>query len=268
MSEYFASYSGSSSNNTTDSSLIEINSNDENFGQNFSSVELTDLRFYNVHDEINVNDNMNQNFTNRKKLYDNKELFYDLIEQENKIDDCDTKEEIEEISEKIVKGKEMIFNCLSYITSINEELDKIKENEKKIDDATCKLNTVIVDFNKLNKEINKEKSQEEFYTEVTVIRHSLHKIKDIFEKSIEEHKKSFEQEYDHNRKKMKALANAYGILKNTSITHTCPICLTNQVDTIILECGHTICNTCSTRLKNHCFVCRKDVVRTQQIFFN
>ena len=267
MSEYFASFSGSS-NNTSDSSLVEINSNDENFSQNFSSVELTDLRFYNVHDEINKNDTMNKNFTNRKKLYDNRELFYDLIEQEDNIEDDNVKQEIEEISEKIEKGKEMLFNSLFYITSINQELDKVKENEKKIDDATCKLNSVILDFNNLNKEINKEKSQEDFYTEISNIRQSLHKIKNIFDESIKKYKKSFEKEYEHNRKKMKALSNAYGILKNTSITQTCPICLNNQIDTIILDCGHTICSKCSIKLKNNCFICRKDIVKTQQIFFN
>ncbi|KAG0589167.1 hypothetical protein KC19_1G000400 [Ceratodon purpureus] len=46
---------------------------------------------------------------------------------------------------------------------------------------------------------------------------------------------------------------------------TCRICLTNEVDTIVIPCGHVLCQRCSTALSK-CPFCRRQVTKCQRIY--
>ena len=47
----------------------------------------------------------------------------------------------------------------------------------------------------------------------------------------------------------------------------CPICYSNPVDTLLLECGHCLCSGCAKRLMNDsCPVCRLVIVGTHRMF--
>jgi hypothetical protein len=63
------------------------------------------------------------------------------------------------------------------------------------------------------------------------------------------------------------LLKTYNILKSTSITHICPICLVHEIDTFIDPCGHTLCSHCSGRL-SFCHMCRTKVKITKSMYFS
>lgn len=37
----------------------------------------------------------------------------------------------------------------------------------------------------------------------------------------------------------------------------CKICVTNKICVVLVSCGHTFCNSCTTQFNNKCAVCRK-----------
>lgn len=56
------------------------------------------------------------------------------------------------------------------------------------------------------------------------------------------------------------------LLKEVDLSYTCVICWENMVNTILMPCGHTCCNACSTRLPGTCFMCKAVVYDTRRIY--
>lgn len=46
---------------------------------------------------------------------------------------------------------------------------------------------------------------------------------------------------------------------------TCRVCLTNEVDTIVVPCGHVLCQRCSSAV-TRCPFCRHQVTKSQRIY--
>lgn len=67
---------------------------------------------------------------------------------------------------------------------------------------------------------------------------------------------------------IKALSQTYGILKNSSFTHTCPICITHEVDMYLEPCGHTLCSFCNKNTYLHCHMCRTKIKVAKNIYYS
>jgi hypothetical protein len=65
---------------------------------------------------------------------------------------------------------------------------------------------------------------------------------------------------------IKSLAVTYGIIKNAPFTHTCPICITNEVDIYFDPCGHTVCKSCSK--SQYCHMCRTKIITVKSLFYS
>jgi hypothetical protein len=58
---------------------------------------------------------------------------------------------------------------------------------------------------------------------------------------------------------------------NTTETNSkeCPVCMTNEKDTALIDCGHVICNMCTTHIQGttkKCPICRKIFTNTFKIY--
>jgi len=65
---------------------------------------------------------------------------------------------------------------------------------------------------------------------------------------------------------LKALATSYNILKNAPMHHTCPICITNEIDVFLEPCGHTLCHNCNK--STFCHMCRTKIKSARRLFFS
>lgn len=65
---------------------------------------------------------------------------------------------------------------------------------------------------------------------------------------------------------IKSLSITYGIIKNAPFTHTCPICITNEVDVYFDPCGHTVCKSCSK--SQYCHMCRTKIISIRSLFYS
>lgn len=65
---------------------------------------------------------------------------------------------------------------------------------------------------------------------------------------------------------LKTLATSYNILKNAPIHHTCPICITNEIDVFLEPCGHTLCHNCNK--STFCHICRTKIKSARRLFFS
>ena len=52
----------------------------------------------------------------------------------------------------------------------------------------------------------------------------------------------------------------------SSSQYMCPICMTNTIDCIVMDCLHTYCSACAIQIRSTCFVCRKPVSKVNKFY--
>jgi hypothetical protein len=52
------------------------------------------------------------------------------------------------------------------------------------------------------------------------------------------------------------------------VTTRCTICYDNQLDCYLDPCGHTMCNTCASKLDGQCFVCKEHFNAIRPLYFS
>ena len=48
----------------------------------------------------------------------------------------------------------------------------------------------------------------------------------------------------------------------------CPVCFDNEVDTVLVPCGHTYCSSCAGKTRAKCGICRRAVKSATELFFS
>lgn len=81
-------------------------------------------------------------------------------------------------------------------------------------------------------------------------------------------------DYEVSRKCLAELMKLSGKINGLQTSHLCIICTTNEVDTVIVPCGHTCCSKCLDRMNSvtsaynrKCYVCKTKIVNYQKIYF-
>jgi hypothetical protein len=49
--------------------------------------------------------------------------------------------------------------------------------------------------------------------------------------------------------------------------NVCPICMSKQLTTFMVPCGHVVCTYCATQVSDKCFICRGSVSSKNKLFF-
>ncbi len=166
--------------------------------------------------------------------------------------------EFEAINSYVSKGRKSMLKflrehgeCETQIASLEKRIDNTKEAIRVVKYNMFSLEDNHALFKELSNEFIKELSKKETA--------ALEELQS--EQAITEIRKD-KVEYAINY-----LLKTYNILKSTSITHVCPICLVHEIDTFIDPCGHTLCNHCSTKL-SFCHMCRTKVQVAKSMYFS
>lgn len=139
------------------------------------------------------------------------------------------------------------------------ELINTKENVDKID---CSIQFI--------KTCNKEYDSNE---KVKAIIDSLNEyIKTINEN---DNLKKAKEEYINKIKQMNKHLCLLHAINGFNISATCPICITDKIDSYFNPCGHTTCNSCFEKNNNisnrnnfnKCPICRENVMDVRKLYF-
>lgn len=167
--------------------------------------------------------------------------------------------------DQIMKDREISIPPLKVVTKIVETDDNLfleyQKIVKKLEDRflECKNNSL-----KYKKEVLDELSKFNDFVETVDIIHKKGDFMDsetisFLKDKLEEKLKYLESESGTVSKIQKALESCEFLRRVTDITprkdfFNCPVCLTNQVDTTLIPCGHTFCKDCIKTLV--CPICR------------
>jgi uncharacterized protein YoxC len=147
----------------------------------------------------------------------------------------DLKQKYNEESNKTIKNIEQINSSIAYMKTMNELYDK----DKSIKDIVDKMN----EYNQIIKE------------------------NDIL--------RSVKNDYIQKRKQLNKHLYLIQCINGFNISATCPICMTNTIDSYCNPCGHTYCGECLQKNSNivnnvnnnKCLICREYIMDIRKLYF-
>ncbi len=160
------------------------------------------------------------------------------------------------ISDSLVTMKTQIDDVkylvkIGYLNLLEAETKVVKEiNEL---DKMKSLTSQLVDFYSL---LDDTELQERF-KDVTIDAYKQKLNNDSFQDKLY----LYRYLLNKHRSNIKCLKDI-NLLNNTSL---CPLCFQNQIDHVVLPCGHTFCKVCLDKCKN-CGVCRGNINHKHKIY--
>ena len=65
---------------------------------------------------------------------------------------------------------------------------------------------------------------------------------------------------------LRSLLKMSSAFQDKELRHPCTICMTEEIDMVIVPCGHTFCSSCSKKTRSACFICRTPIMQKQRIY--
>ncbi len=171
-----------------------------------------------------------------------------------------SQEEVQNLShidETVSKGKELLLKtlkeyeeCRNEIYQINRKIHHTEKVIRSIKEQLHYLANLHEDFSMINEDfLNKlVEKQETIITDLQTEAGLLICNRDKLEAII------------------RSLGKTYNVIKNAPMHHTCPICITREVDTYLEPCGHTLCRECNRN--THCHMCRMKIRTSKNIYYS
>lgn len=169
---------------------------------------------------------------------------------------------IEKINSMVQEGKNKLQELLQEYDKCNKNIDALTQKIKEVEDKVYQFDIYfrcLVDI-------------DEQFSDIICSPEHLQQVKTSVIEDIELQLASSTIEKDKLEALILSLSKTYNILRRTPLVHICPICMTNDVDTFLEPCGHTICKECiSNKFCNSnkfCYMCRTPIRNTKKIYFS
>jgi len=206
---------------------------------------------------------LEQLIRNREELHHHKEIISEMstIDNVNELLLHGLSEEeiatIHTINTNVKKGKELIISTLRDYDACLDEIQQTNNN-------ISITNTTITSIKKQLEGLSR-------------IHEDLAEISTPFLTSLLEKQQNIIDELqssigllvckkDKLEATLRALGTSYNIIKNAPMHHTCPICITNEVDIYLDPCGHTLCRQCNRG--THCHMCRTKIRSVRSMYYS
>lgn len=201
-----------------------------------------------------------QDFELKRRIYENRELFYGSDGNEVEADDSD----IKEIETGVVRGKAILLDNLKGRSDLDIEIAETKKRYSSIDTACDDLCAILAGITRSAADCKMfdatiMDAASKTLTGIQELRQGL--LKSLCDKS-----KSAEEEINKKDTIIRKLGRVYGILKSASLGYLCPVCLSRNVNVFCDPCGHTFCNDCMKA--DYCYLCRAKVKTTRKLFMS
>lgn len=264
--------------------LSNLNINESVYFPNFTQQ----YQLYSVHNNENLFENLvsneilhdfskediTSNYNARLQLYSNKDIFYNIDNNNDSnddndiIEDNDINDSYKSLNDSIIEGKKVLLGTLNKYLEIDRKKNIFIENNNYLDGLSTeinqKLNLIKPTINQNN--INNEESiiKEKFET----IESSLSSIIETMKNSNNLLVDGLKRELLEKKKILKIMNNSFQIIKECNLRNYCTICLQNEVDMFYTSCGHTCCRQCIKKVGSFCHMCRKQISGIKSLFFN
>lgn len=206
-----------------------------------------------------LNTNLEDAYNTRKLLYENKNVFYDLVEDNTSIDN-----EYKELNDSIIKAQNILKdNILSY-NRLSLEKQKMEDCIRIVNNNKFELDQNLHQVKDMC--ISNEIEIDDLHGVVDSINYSMLGLTDAVQQQFRIKIEDIEKSITKSAMVLASMSKAFAVLKNTSVSYTCPVCLTHEVEIYLDACGHTMCSKCVPR-DNRCYFCRARFIKHNKLYF-
>lgn len=174
--------------------------------------------------------------------------------------------DLAKLEHDVAVGKEILTNSIEMYSKNTEDLTKLTNADalsrnllmalQVTMDKVCHLSRTTLDI-----------QDDEITPYIDAFKESIKKIENTISNAYLAHKKIVEENKNTHLLKIRQLVKTYKTIKEVNSTHICPICLSSNVESFLIPCGHTFCDKCIKKIRLSCFICRQEVQRVSQLFF-
>lgn len=223
--------------------------------ENYSVVDFSNSPL-NALQELNRGD-IKQEFDLRRKLYENSDDFYisDAIEET-------TDEEFLKLKENVDRGKSLLKNEISLYSSLKDKMEEIISLKNIFHEQITNIRKSALILQEMNIQCEGYEDGLNTLTDSCI----------AFDKHVKTHldneKTIISADYNTSFRKLMQLKDVYKVFRHSDISYVCPLCLTKQVDSFLMSCGHTYCSDCVKRIHRICSICRNPISKIQSLYFS
>jgi DNA repair ATPase RecN len=232
---------------------------------NYNSIfeEVSTQSSSSIYNSLQTLMSVEQLIRQREEIMHHKDTFADMIPTDN-IEELQlygaTDDEIEQINminTYVKKGRDLLSKTLREYDICLDEIQQTEANIKITNNAMNNVRQQCESLSRIHNELDEMMSnfltpllekQETITTELQTSIGLLVCKKDKLEATL------------------KALGRTYNILKNAPMHHTCPICITHEVDVYLEPCGHTLCRHCNR--SPYCHMCRTKIKGKKSLYYS
>ena len=212
-----------------------------------------------------------ERFQARKRLYENRDILADICRENSDVDKyviADRIDELENIQASIIKGKDILLEELRKHKALTLQKIAIDEFESssrsscfECEQKLGKIRNMFAGQTIDNDILNDVKDA------IDGALYSISCLYNLIQKTVDAKSGNICEEMNKNNAIIRYMAKAYHVIQHTNIGHTCPICLTKEVDTFCEPCGHNFCKDC-LQCTSRCFMCRSPIQRRHSLYFS
>jgi hypothetical protein len=203
----------------------------------------------------------------------NDDFQIDLNDSDYEVDNitCDVDIRNETIcdNENDILCNEFICMYLDIIKRFNILKDEYFDINSKLKNE---INRVRDDVNELNKMIEFTKNINVKYKRSDLVESINKNILELSHKIKSDNNiKDIKKEYFLNKIEINKYLNLVRKINKMNLSAICPVCLTNKITKYLNPCGHTCCDECVEKFcfnSNNCFICRKNITSSGDIYIN
>lgn len=213
---------------------------------------------------ISNNKNFIQTNFDRKKLNENKNLFYPSNLPPSNIN-LENYQVYTQLNSQIQQGKDILFQELDKWRKFKMDLQKNEKNKSEILSITKEISQKL--------EVLQNQSclydlHDDYKTHVPLISKNLSSVSEQIVSEIDQKLNTLKNDIKDSQIILSLMSESYQILNCCTLKNQCPICLQNEVTHFNHPCGHTFCERCKNTLQMQCHMCRSEILNIKTLFYN
>lgn len=230
------------------------------------SLQMAPASSSSIYDSLQTLLSVEQLVRQREEVMRHKDTFAEMrvianenIEEELRLHGADEEEidDIHTINKTIKKGRELITSTLREYDTCIDEISQTEANIKITNNAINSIKQQSESLSRVHMELNDITSP---------FLQSLLEKQDIIISELQCNIGLLICKKDKLEATLRALGSSYNILKNAPMHHTCPICITHEVDVYLEPCGHTLCRHCNR--SPYCHMCRTKIRSSRSLYYS
>ena len=174
----------------------------------------------------------------------------------------------EKLERDINEAKEILKEKLETFASSKEQLSKLENASALIRNLVAALQFALERISSMVSAYADANENTMLDAQIKSLEANIISIETLINKTFDGKKEKLQLSLETCTRVIRNLYKSYQSIKEVSLIHLCPICLQNSVASFLIPCGHTYCDKCIKKIGRSCFICRQEVQRFSQLYFN